>query len=74
MADIWHKVDTRRQFFIDYAKNIGFDPLLPENWYTQPLNKILATQVFPSLSLLSLFLSLSLSLSPSLIIITFAGH
>eukprot|EP00026_Physarum_polycephalum_P002644 Phypoly_transcript_02652.p1 GENE.Phypoly_transcript_02652~~Phypoly_transcript_02652.p1 ORF type:complete len:698 (+),score=61.56 Phypoly_transcript_02652:137-2095(+) len=26
---------SRREFFVNYAKRKGFDPLYPENWYTQ---------------------------------------
>lgn len=30
----WLENDNRRKFFIDYAEQSGFDPLVPENWYS----------------------------------------
>eukprot|EP00026_Physarum_polycephalum_P012597 Phypoly_transcript_12920.p1 GENE.Phypoly_transcript_12920~~Phypoly_transcript_12920.p1 ORF type:complete len:356 (+),score=59.55 Phypoly_transcript_12920:23-1069(+) len=41
---LWEKIDARRKFFENYAKDHGFDPLKPENWYKQPRDKILATK------------------------------
>eukprot|EP00026_Physarum_polycephalum_P000178 Phypoly_transcript_00178.p1 GENE.Phypoly_transcript_00178~~Phypoly_transcript_00178.p1 ORF type:complete len:1068 (-),score=137.60 Phypoly_transcript_00178:3031-5769(-) len=38
----WHEPKNRRQFFEDYAKKNGFDPLHPENWYLQSQDDILA--------------------------------
>eukprot|EP00026_Physarum_polycephalum_P003234 Phypoly_transcript_03244.p1 GENE.Phypoly_transcript_03244~~Phypoly_transcript_03244.p1 ORF type:complete len:742 (+),score=88.29 Phypoly_transcript_03244:221-2446(+) len=35
-------VNNRRQFFERYAKENDFDPLVPENWYYQSRDKILA--------------------------------
>eukprot|EP00026_Physarum_polycephalum_P001621 Phypoly_transcript_01623.p1 GENE.Phypoly_transcript_01623~~Phypoly_transcript_01623.p1 ORF type:complete len:1048 (-),score=160.89 Phypoly_transcript_01623:116-2998(-) len=37
----WQKVETRRQFFENYAKDNDFDPLVPENWYSQPRDIIM---------------------------------
>lgn len=31
----WSSVENRRNFFEKYAKENKFDPLLPENWYSQ---------------------------------------
>ena len=39
----WPK--NRRIFFENYAKQNGFDPLIPDNWYTQPRRTILSTMV-----------------------------
>ena len=30
----WNDADNRRSFFEKYAKEHGFNPLVPENWYT----------------------------------------
>eukprot|EP00026_Physarum_polycephalum_P001397 Phypoly_transcript_01398.p1 GENE.Phypoly_transcript_01398~~Phypoly_transcript_01398.p1 ORF type:complete len:808 (+),score=111.44 Phypoly_transcript_01398:465-2888(+) len=39
-APIWRKLRNRRLFFEEYAKENKFDPLVPENWYTQPRKRI----------------------------------
>jgi hypothetical protein len=36
---------NRRRFFENYAKENGFDPLNPENWYLQAREKIISTKV-----------------------------
>jgi hypothetical protein len=36
---------NRRRYFEDYAKENGFDPLVPENWYMQPKFKLAAKKV-----------------------------
>lgn len=41
----WHDAGYRRKFFEDYAAENNFDPLVSSNWYTQPIEKILALQV-----------------------------
>lgn len=28
----WNNIENRRKFFIDFAKQRGFDPFKPENW------------------------------------------
>jgi hypothetical protein len=38
-------VTKRRKFFEDYAEANNFDPLIPENWYSQPTDKVRATKV-----------------------------
>eukprot|EP00026_Physarum_polycephalum_P003078 Phypoly_transcript_03087.p1 GENE.Phypoly_transcript_03087~~Phypoly_transcript_03087.p1 ORF type:complete len:857 (-),score=123.40 Phypoly_transcript_03087:4-2394(-) len=40
----YFKIENRRKFFENYAKTMGFDPLNPNNWYSQPLDNILATK------------------------------
>jgi hypothetical protein len=46
-APKWQEVGKRRKFFENYAKENGFDPLSPENWYLQPIKKILSVIVLP---------------------------
>jgi hypothetical protein len=41
-ASSWKDIQTRRKFFEMYAKRNGFDPLNPENWYSQIQNKIIS--------------------------------
>jgi len=36
----WHSEENRREFFEMYAKENGFDPLVPKNWYLQNAAKI----------------------------------
>lgn len=36
---------ARRQFFGEYAQTKGFDPLDPENWYSQSKEGIMSTTV-----------------------------
>jgi hypothetical protein len=42
---LWHKEEHRRKFFENYASENGFDPRRPENWHTQPKEKIMAYKV-----------------------------
>jgi hypothetical protein len=44
-AIAWRDVGNRRRFFENYAKENGFDPHDPENWYLQPKDNILAVKV-----------------------------
>jgi hypothetical protein len=37
--------EKRRKFFEKYAKDQGFDPLIPENWYSQTYENIVAVTV-----------------------------
>jgi hypothetical protein len=30
----WQSKENRKKFFDQYAQEKGFDPLLPDNWYT----------------------------------------
>eukprot|EP00026_Physarum_polycephalum_P018830 Phypoly_transcript_20577.p1 GENE.Phypoly_transcript_20577~~Phypoly_transcript_20577.p1 ORF type:complete len:206 (+),score=32.24 Phypoly_transcript_20577:67-618(+) len=43
LKGLWREAN-RRKFFEDYAKQHGFDPLNPENWYTEPVEKIMAVR------------------------------
>jgi hypothetical protein len=36
----------RKKFFEDYAAANEFDPLVPENWYSQSRQNILASKVY----------------------------
>lgn len=45
MLAVWHKRENRRKFFEDYAKEQGFDPLLPQHWYSHPISNLLAVKV-----------------------------
>jgi hypothetical protein len=43
---------NRRKFFENYAKNNGFDPLIPENWYsvtTESVKSVLVFSLFNSI-------------------------
>jgi hypothetical protein len=41
----WTKPEKRREFFEKYAEANLFNPYVPENWYLQPRDKILAVKV-----------------------------
>jgi hypothetical protein len=43
--NMWLNVENRRNFFIKYANSRGFDPLNPENWYTQTREAIMEAKV-----------------------------
>jgi len=49
--------EKRRKWLEKYAKERGFDPLVPDNWYSQTISSISSVKVFLSLPL-------SLSISP----------
>ena len=36
----WRVITNRKRFFENYAKEHGFDPLVPENWYLQSRKRI----------------------------------
>lgn len=42
---MWKKEENRREFFENYAAENGIDPLLPDHWFSQPREKILAFKV-----------------------------
>lgn len=41
----WHEQSRRRQFFEDFAGDNNFDPLDPNNWYSQLRSNIMANKV-----------------------------
>jgi len=41
---LWAYAGHRRKFFQNYAKQHGFDPLVPENWYKESRTKVLAAK------------------------------
>jgi hypothetical protein len=47
---IWQDVKNRIRFFEDYARDRGFDPLQPDEWYTRA-DDILATKVWHGVTL-----------------------
>jgi hypothetical protein len=53
----WSVLIERRKFFESYAKQNGFDPLIPENWYNTSTKKLLAKKVLFSVEIV---LSLSI--------------
>lgn len=44
-AGVWRDPKNRRAFFINYAEEHKFDPLIPKNWYLHPRDKIRNAQV-----------------------------
>ena len=56
----WDTLESRRAFFVRYAKENGFDPFNPLGWYSQPLGRIRAIRVYLCFFLL-LLLSSSIS-------------
>lgn len=36
----WQNIDNQKKLFFDFANAHNFNPLLPNNWYSQPLEKI----------------------------------
>jgi hypothetical protein len=38
----WEELKNRRKFFEEYAKQTGFDPLVPANWYNQTRERIMS--------------------------------
>jgi len=41
----WDNKDNRRQFFLELANELGFDPMVPENWHKVSDAQILAKKV-----------------------------
>lgn len=39
-------MENRKQFFVSYAREHGFDPLIPENWYSVDPKSILNDKVY----------------------------
>ena len=50
-------MDARQEFFEEYARQHSFDPHDAEQWYLQPIEKIIATKVSSSFIPLFLFWS-----------------
>lgn len=48
----WSQVTNRRKFFESYANEYNFDPLVVDNWYSQPLSKLMSYKV-PSFFIVS---------------------
>lgn len=41
----WEDEKRRREFFDSFATENGFDPLVPENWYSVSTNELRETKV-----------------------------
>lgn len=41
----WDDIKNRKKFFERYARDNSFDPLLPDNWYSQKSSDILSSKV-----------------------------
>lgn len=41
----WSGHEQRRKVFEDYARQSGFDALLPDNWHKESYDKIMAFKV-----------------------------
>lgn len=66
----WNSKENRRAFFEKYAKDHDFDPLVPSNWYSHPIKRIMSQKVLLFLLLFhflftSYFISRSISHSVS---------
>lgn len=42
----WESVEARREFFINFAKEMEFDPYTPDNWYKVTRADVLKKRVF----------------------------
>jgi hypothetical protein len=49
LGGYWARHKNRKQFFDDYARSNGFDPLIARNWHKQPYSKFLTLKVIPFL-------------------------
>jgi len=58
----WKDTEQRRNFFINYAKANGFDPLNTNKWYSHPQERIRAVKVCYSYLFVFFLTSLSLFL------------
>ena len=61
LSDNWSVAENRRDIFLAFAAEVGFEPLVSSNWYSIDEDKILAYKVtlffhFLFFSFLSLFL------------------
>ena len=41
----WKSIENRRAFFTKFAEEMGFDPLVPENWYPITKKQVKAKKV-----------------------------
>lgn len=65
IAAFWKDRKNRRNFFENYAKENGFDPLVPDNWYKHPYINISQIKVLSNIFLLFYVFYLKLLLSGS---------
>ena len=45
LAELWNDPIRRRKYFENYARANDFDPLVPDNWYSQSKDKIVGMKV-----------------------------
>ena len=45
LAELWNDPISRRKYFENYARANDFDPLVPDNWYSQSKDKIVGMKV-----------------------------
>lgn len=43
LSGVWNDKENRKKFFYHYAKVKGFDPHVPENWYSISLQVFIIT-------------------------------
>lgn len=46
LAKYWEHAENRRKFFLDFARDHKFDPLVAKNWYSVSNELVRATRVF----------------------------
>jgi hypothetical protein len=51
----WFYPEDRRNFFENYAKSKGFDPLVPDNWYNVTREQVMSFKVSQSLFFMFIF-------------------
>lgn len=42
---VWFDIKTRKEFFMKFAKERGFDPLIADNWYSVSNDDLVSTKV-----------------------------
>lgn len=47
----YEDVDNRKNIFLDYAKQKGFNPLIPEHWYSITNNSLRSVQVCAAITI-----------------------
>jgi hypothetical protein len=40
LENFWKDAQNKRNFFVNYARDSGFDPLMPNNWYKLQLDQL----------------------------------
>jgi hypothetical protein len=42
---VWNELRNRRKFFETYARRNDFNPLIPENWYSIDIERVVSEKV-----------------------------